>query len=77
MTEPYYGLRAQITPVVIHQEQPVAVEIHRTTVGIIGLTIFGVVMFTHWIACLVFLVTMYRIDKAAEELQKGFQQLGF
>ncbi len=74
---PHHGLTAQLTPVVLHQNEPVAVQNQPSIFGIIGLVCFSVVMVTHWIACIVFLVFMYRLDAAATELQKNFNQLGF
>lgn len=66
-----------LTPVSIQQNTPVVVEVQKNTVQLVVSVLVGVVLFTHWIACIVFLVFMYNLQEALAELQKNFQQLGF
>ncbi len=64
------------TPVRVHQNHPVAVEIWNSTPQMVRNTLIGIVVVTHWVACIVFLYTMFSIYSALEELQKNLQQFG-
>lgn len=64
------------TPVSIYQKDPIVVHRWNTTSQTIAAALIGIVLFTHWIACIVFLYTMYSIYSALDEVQKNLQQFG-
>lgn len=70
-------MQPPLTPVTLQQNAPVSVEIWKSIPDTIKATLVGIVLFTHWVSCIVFLVTMYSIYDALQQMQENFDKLGF